>query len=188
MLLVKSNKLASRHDVRQQLVDVVGLAYSRAVAQGLSFVTVLLRQFAIDFDGEVILSRDLLSRKAEYCRVAVSKSISVGQGIECAEKSRHRWINLYRPGGKQPGPRRKRRHRINVRDSKRLAQPLVVREEKSSTPLDRPAYRCPELIPLEGRNLGVKEVSRIQGAVAKEFISSSVESIGPGAGHRVDNT
>src|SRR5262249_21312564 len=65
-------------------------------------------------------------------------------------------------------------------------QSLVIRKEKGSILLYWPSRRSSELISLERRDLSVKEIPRVQGAVPKELIDIAVEGVRPGARHRVD--
>ena len=45
--------------------------------------------------------------------------------------------------------------------------------------MDRTSRGCSELIPLEGRDIGVEEISRVQRAIAEEFIHVSVKALVP---------
>src|SRR5712691_2184509 len=118
-------------------------------------------KFAIDFGGEVIFESDLLPREGEDSDVAISKGASVRHGVEGVKKSRHGRIHLHCSCGNQPLPRSDRRHGIHVSHAQRLPQALIIAEEEGSILLDRPSQRSSELIPLEGWNLRVKNISRI---------------------------
>src|ERR1700694_5822358 len=147
----------------------------------------MLGEFAVDLSGEVVLSGDLLPGKAEYSSVAVSERASVRRGVEGAQESVRRRIQLNWSCRKQSLPRRHGGHRIHVSNTKRLAQSFVIREKEGAAFLDRAAHRSPELILFEGRNLRVKKVSRVERAITQEFVNVSMKSIRPGARHSVND-
>src|SRR5712691_11565235 len=142
--------------------------------------TVVLGKLVIDFGGEVVFESDLLPRERENSDVAISKGASVRYGVVGVKESRHGRIHLHRSYGKQPLPRSDRRHGIHVSHAQRLPQALIIAEEERSALLDWPSERSSELIPLEGRNLRVKKIARVESAVTEEFVSIAVEPICPG--------
>ena len=72
-------------------------------------------------------------------------------------------------------------------DSQGLAQSFVIGKDKGAFFLDRASRRAPELIAFEGGNRAVKEVSRVQSAVAEELIHVSVKAVGSRARHGIDH-
>src|SRR5260370_33148367 len=128
--------------------------------------TVMLGKFVIDFGGEVVFESNLLFREGEDSDVAISKGASVRHGVVGVKKSCHGRIQLHRSCRKQPLPRSDRRHGIHVSHAQRLPQALIIAEEERSILPDRPSQRSSELIPLEGWNLRVKKIWRIQRTVA----------------------
>ncbi len=68
-----------------------------------------------------------------------------------------------------------------------LAKALVVNEDKRFVLFDGRSYRAAELISLKCRNCGeVEKVTRIEGAVAQEFIGAAMDAVGPGGRHDID--
>src|ERR1700676_4274055 len=149
---------------------------------------VVLGKLAVNLGSEVILGSDLLRGKTEDAYVSTAQVVSVRHGIESIEKGGHARTHMHWPRRKQPLARGYGRHGIHVSHAERLPQPLVVGKKESPILLDWPSDRSPELIPLEGRNLGVEKISRVDRTIAQKFISITVKGIGPGSRHRVDHT
>src|SRR5205085_12466281 len=138
---------------------------------------VTVGEFTVDLGSEVILGGHLLAGEAEYSYVSASQNISVRQRIKSVEEARYGGIHLHRPGREHACACCHGRHGIDVGHAQGLAEALVVGEEESAALLYRRSHRSTELIPLEGRDLSIEEVSGVQRAVAQEFICISVKGI-----------
>src|SRR3984893_703664 len=140
----------------------------------------------IHADGEIVLVGPLLPRESKDSGVAGSEQWPVGQRVESREKPRDRRLARHRSRGELPVARCRRRYGIDRGHAQRLAESFIVPKNDRAILLDWRSCRAPKLIALERRNSAVKEISRIQSAVAKKLIDVTVESVCPRAGDRVD--
>src|SRR5262249_54214650 len=67
------------------------------------------------------------------------------------------------------------------------AATFIVRKKEDLVPSDWATEGCSELIPLQWRNTGGKEVARLDFLIAKEFIGAAVESVAAALQCRVDD-
>src|SRR5206468_4863823 len=65
---------------------------------------------------------------------------------------------------------------------------IVIREDECAILLDRTSERTSEFIPLDRRNPRIKDISRIQVAVAQKFIDASVEGVRAGARYGINDS
>src|ERR1700716_1426917 len=84
--------------------------------------------------------------------------------------------------------RRAGRYKVNLRDTQRLTQALIITEDKSAVLEYGSSSGYTELVAFEGGPFRIKKVVRVQGAVSQEFIYTSVKSLGARASNCVDNS
>ena len=115
-------------------------------------------------------------RCAGFAGVCRRKQLQVwhGRGGDRRERSR---------------PRRVVRHERRVGDAEIFLQPFDTGEEEEAVLANRTAGAGAELVPAERRRFGaaIEEVSRIEGAVAKELESGATQAVRPALGHEADH-
>src|SRR6267142_5753366 len=110
MRLVKDERLSSRIISTPFVVEFVGLPDRTRIEHVGARKCILFRQFMVDFDGEVILWGDLLTRKAVNSSIAVSQRWSVWQGIKSIHKTEDIRIHRNLPRGEVASPSIRRGH------------------------------------------------------------------------------
>src|SRR6267378_4058987 len=166
----------------------------------------------VDSCGNKILIHNLLTSESEFGKVTVpyngsvrvreegevrsrllihTVSICVQAGLKLSRRARARRV---RSGGirtEQPSPCRLGRYSVDNGDALGLPDSFKVSEEECPVLDDRSTNRATKLVPFEGRlrSGGIfKEVPCVQFAIAKEFVSAAMKSIGARAGDCVDHS
>src|SRR5947209_7393657 len=81
------------------VVEFVGLPDRPGIEHVGTGNCVLFRRFVVDFNREVILGRDLLTRKSKNPSVPCPQERAVWQRIKSGHKTEDSWINLDLPSG-----------------------------------------------------------------------------------------
>ncbi len=102
VLFINCEHLPPRIVSSPLVVEFVGLPDRPGIEHVGTGNCVLFRRFVIDFDREVILGRDLLTRKSKNPSVPRSQESAVWQRIKSGHKTEDSWINLDLPGGEVP--------------------------------------------------------------------------------------
>ena len=139
MRLVEDEHLPSRIISSPLVVELVGLPDRAGIEHVGAGKCVLFRQFMVDFDREVILRGDLLTRKGKNPRIPCSQRRAVWQRVKSVHKAENIRIHRDLPGGEIAGPRIRRGHAVHLRRTQRRAQALVITKNECAVFLNRPS-------------------------------------------------
>src|SRR5437016_7860646 len=133
MRLVEDEHLPSRIISSPLVVELVGLPDRAGIEHVGAGKCVLFRQFMVDFDREVILRGDLLTRKGKNPRIPCSQRRAVWQRVKSVHKAENIRINRDLPGGEVADPRRSRRseeHTSELQSLTNLVCRLLLEKKK----------------------------------------------------------
>ncbi len=206
------NDLPGAEATELDVVHTVGRRVWGSIKHVSSIQAIFIRELMVNPGGNKVFIHNLLTGESEFGNVAVSDDGSVRVRVEnevrrrlfihtigiCVRADRklsgRAWARRIRSCGiraEPPSPCGFGRHSVDDGNAFGLPDSFEVGEEECPVLDDRPANCSAKLVPFEGRlrSGGVlEEITRIQCAVAEEFVEAPMKSIGARPGDCVDHS
>src|SRR5271163_1211319 len=177
--------LTLRERPQKNAIERVGSGCLAIVEQVSRVDRIVVREAVIEARRDKILHRNVLC--GESIRPGVTLDRSVGQGEEGEEWS-HKRAYYDRSRNQLADACLRRGHRVYSSHSQPLANTLVIEEKEGSLAFDGTTQGSAELVTLKRRHRGaIKEVTRVQSAVAEKFIQRAMELVRSRTSDRVDD-